>query len=284
MTGKTAGTATITATSGGKSGARPTVTVTASAPVAASISVTPSPLALTVGAGAAVDGRREGRSGCRDERSHGHVELEQRRRRRRSRAAATSPRPPPDKATITATSGSKSTTVIVTVTHAGAGHAEHRLGRHRHHRAAGHGFVPAARCARGPATTTRATSRRCRASSPTTCRRCPPGATIQGATLDIAMDSAGVFGNPFALGSLYVERASSLVLNTFAVNTSSILVTATFKTSTSTDVTALVQAARSRRRHLDHLPRALRAGPQRQRRHRPARADGGAAARELHTH
>lgn len=73
----------------------------------------------------------------------------------------------------------------------------------------------------------------------------PTGARVEGAKLALMMEPAGVFGTPFELGGLYVEWAGTLSLNTAAPGSGSVLVTSAFAGVTSTDVTALVKAART---------------------------------------
>lgn len=72
----------------------------------------------------------------------------------------------------------------------------------------------------------------------------PTDARIESASLGLVMESAGVFGNPFGLGGLYVEWTSSLSINHAAPTIASVLVTGAFAGTTGTDVTSLVEAAR----------------------------------------
>lgn len=73
----------------------------------------------------------------------------------------------------------------------------------------------------------------------------PADARIESASLGLTMEPAGVFGNPFGLGGLYVEWASTLSINPMSPSVSSLLVTGTFAATTATDVTSLVSAARA---------------------------------------
>lgn len=73
----------------------------------------------------------------------------------------------------------------------------------------------------------------------------PTGATVESARLALTMEDAGEFGEPFGLGGLYVEWAATLSLNSSAPGSASILVTTGFAATTSTDVTELVKAARA---------------------------------------
>ena len=242
VTGKTAGTATITASSGGKS-ASATVTVTASAPVAASITVTPSPLVLTVGGSQQLtavvkDGAGAVMSGATVTWSSSNG----------AAAAVTTggyvTAIGAGQTTVTATSGSRSTTLLVTVTAPVSGSLNANntdvgtIGQQ-----GGDSYqLPGVLVVGDDDASDFAPLQSFITYDLATL---PAGAVIQSAILDVSMDSAGVFGNPFALGSLYVERATALVLNTNSVDASSILVTASFNGTTNTDVTALVEAARS---------------------------------------
>ena len=72
----------------------------------------------------------------------------------------------------------------------------------------------------------------------------PTDARIESASLGLVMESAGVFGNPFGLGGLYVEWTSALAINHAAPTIASVLVTGAYAGTTATDVTSLVEAAR----------------------------------------
>lgn len=71
----------------------------------------------------------------------------------------------------------------------------------------------------------------------------PAGAQIQGAQLGVTMDAFGVFGSPFSLGGLYVERATTLSLNEGAVGSGSVLVASALTPNASANVADLVRAA-----------------------------------------
>lgn len=71
----------------------------------------------------------------------------------------------------------------------------------------------------------------------------PANAQIQSAQLGVTMDAFGIFGDPFALGGLYVERTTALALNVGAVGSGSVLVSSALTPSSTTNITALVRAA-----------------------------------------
>lgn len=71
----------------------------------------------------------------------------------------------------------------------------------------------------------------------------PAGAEIERASLSVMMDPEGVFGNPFSLGSLYVERAVDKLMSEGDPDGESKLVAAAFTPLTSTNVVDLLRAA-----------------------------------------
>lgn len=71
----------------------------------------------------------------------------------------------------------------------------------------------------------------------------PDGATIEAADITVSMDPAGVFGEPFELGGLYVEHASALALNLAAPGSGSVLLTSSFAPTATVDIAPLVRAA-----------------------------------------
>jgi uncharacterized protein YjdB len=71
----------------------------------------------------------------------------------------------------------------------------------------------------------------------------PAGATIESATLPVTMDPAGIFGDPYALGALHVERSTDVSMNLGAVSAGAIQLAAAPTASVTADLRALLQAA-----------------------------------------
>src|SRR5690606_15805797 len=70
------------------------------------------------------------------------------------------------------------------------------------------------------------------------------GSTVENATLVVTMDANGVFGDPWALGALVAERATTIALNIAPPGSDAVTVATSLQTSVTVDVTALVRAAR----------------------------------------
>jgi hypothetical protein len=71
----------------------------------------------------------------------------------------------------------------------------------------------------------------------------PAGATIESAALPVLMDVDGVFGDPFALGALHVERTTAIELNLATPGPAAEVVATEHEEEAVVDVTAMVQAA-----------------------------------------
>ncbi|HEU4631869.1 MAG TPA: Ig-like domain-containing protein [Gemmatimonadaceae bacterium] len=71
----------------------------------------------------------------------------------------------------------------------------------------------------------------------------PDGATIESATLPVTMDPAGVFGDPYSLGALYAERASTVTMNTGAVSAGALQLAAAQTPSVTAELRSMLQAA-----------------------------------------
>lgn len=71
----------------------------------------------------------------------------------------------------------------------------------------------------------------------------PAGATISSAKLDVAIDTAATFGNPYALGALYAERTTTIDVATAAPGATSLLLASTATPAISAELRTLVQAA-----------------------------------------
>lgn len=71
----------------------------------------------------------------------------------------------------------------------------------------------------------------------------PANATVESATLPVTVDADGVFGDPWSLGALYVERAASVALNVAMLGADAVLVAEAAQPATTLDVAALVRTA-----------------------------------------
>jgi hypothetical protein len=71
----------------------------------------------------------------------------------------------------------------------------------------------------------------------------PDGATIESATLPVTMDPAGVFGDPYSLGALHMERATDVSMNLGAVLPGALQLAATQTPSVTADLRSMLQAA-----------------------------------------